>query len=86
MAATRASFDIRRYQCTLRDYMLANRLNRDPVAIAEKRHAEKDMKRASLLEKANAKKLETVAKKIQDKAWLACMTAGPTSRSIESKG
>ena len=88
MAATRASFDIGWYQCTLRDYLLANRLNRDlPVAIADKRHAEKDMKRASLLEKANAKKLETVAKKTQDKAWLACMTAEVRqARSLESKG
>ena len=57
-----------------RDYLLAARLILDPVAIADKRHAEKDMKRASPLKKANAKKLETAAKKTQDKAWLACMT------------
>ena len=61
-------------QAAFRDYLLANRLNRDPVALAEKRQAEKDMKRASTLEKANAKKLETVAKKTQDKAWLASIT------------
>ena len=76
MVATRASFDIRWYVYSLRDYLLASRLNRDPVAIAiaDKRHAEKDMKGASTLEKANAKKLETAAKKTQDKVWLACMT------------
>jgi hypothetical protein len=64
-AGTKAAF---------RDYLRANRLDRDPDAIAEKRQAEKDMKRASNIEKANAKKLETAAKKSQDNAWLASLT------------